>query len=81
MRGKVYKKEYEHKEVKVFSNGMVPMTKFLPAEVCAETGIKEMVKLSVLSEILAETEDNAERVEMIRARRDELVPSIRRTVP
>ncbi len=62
------------KNVKVFSNGMVPMTKFLPEEVCAETGIKEMVKLSVLGEILAETQDKEERVRLIKERKDELVP-------
>ena len=62
------------KEVKVFSNGMVPMTKFLSAEACAKTGIKEMVKLTVLGEILAETQDEEERIRLIVERKDELVP-------
>jgi len=62
------------KEVKVFSNGMVPMTEFLSEEACKATGIKEMVCLSVLGEILNETKDEAERIELIRARKDELVP-------
>ncbi len=62
------------KEVKVFSNGMVPMNAILPEEICRQTGIKEMVKLSVLGEILAETSDEAERVERIKERKDELVP-------
>ncbi len=62
------------KEVKVFSNGMVPMNQFISEEACKETGIKEMVKLSVLGEILSETEDEAERIDLIRQRKDELVP-------
>ena len=57
------------KEVKLFSNGMVPIQKFFSEEVIKATGIKEMVKLSVLGEILNETEDEAERIDL-RTRQD-----------
>ena len=62
------------KEVRVFSNGMVPMSKFLSEEACKATGIKEMVSLSALGQILLETQDEEERIRLIRERRDQLVP-------
>ncbi len=63
------------KEVKVISNGMVEINKFLPFDAHTVCGINERVRFSVLSEILEECGDDAEKLEAsIKARRDDLIP-------
>ena len=63
------------KEVKVISNGMVEINKFLPFDAHTVCGINERVRFSVLSEILEECGDDAEKLEAsINARRDDLIP-------
>ncbi len=63
------------KEVKVISNGMVEINKFLPFDAHKECGINERVRFSVLSEILEECGEDAEALKVsINARRDDLIP-------
>ena len=63
------------KEVKVISNGMVEINKFLPFDAHKECGINERVRFSVLSEILEECGEDAEALKAaINARRDDLIP-------
>ncbi len=62
------------KNVKVFSNGMVPLAKFVSQETMDLCGVREMVKLTVLNEILQETSDPQEIAKQIKERKDELVP-------
>ena len=61
-------------EVKVISNGMVDINKFVGFDAKAECGINERVRFSVLAEILDACETDDELKEMIQARADELVP-------
>ena len=62
-------------EVKVLSNGMVDIQKYVSFDAKAECGIKERVRYSVLSEILEEAGDDEEALkEALRTRVDELIP-------
>ena len=62
-------------EVKVISNGMVDIQKYVGFDAKAECGIKERVRYSVLTEILEEAGDDAEAIkEALRTRVDELIP-------
>ena len=62
-------------EVKVISNGMVDIQKYVDFDAKAECGIKERVRYSVLSEILDQAGDDVEQLkETLRARVDELIP-------
>ena len=62
------------KEVKVLSNGMVDISKFVDFDAKAECDVKERVRFSVLREILDSSSNDDEIKEKIRARIDELVP-------
>ena len=63
------------KEVKVISNGMVEINKFLPFDAHTVCGINERVRFSVLSEILERAISESEKLEAsINARRDDLIP-------
>jgi len=61
------------KEVKVIGNGMVDISTYVDFD-CAELGIREKVRFSVLREILDNFESANERKEEIRRRAEELVP-------
>ncbi len=63
----------EDKDIKVISNGMVEITDFIDIDK-AECGINEKVRFSVLKEILESTEDDAERVELIKKNVNRLIP-------
>ena len=63
------------REVKVISNGMVDIQKFVNFDAVTECDINERVRFSVLAEILGECGDDDEALkDMIRSRRDELIP-------
>ncbi|MBP5289049.1 MAG: DNA-directed RNA polymerase subunit beta, partial [Clostridia bacterium] len=61
-------------KVRVFTNGMVSPAKYLSAKVLKETGLKEMVVLDVLQEILSSSKKDADIIKKIKERKDELVP-------
>ncbi|MCL2033490.1 MAG: DNA-directed RNA polymerase subunit beta [Oscillospiraceae bacterium] len=60
-------------EVKVSSNGMVDIKNFVGFD-CAELGVNEKVRFSVLREILEENTEEAAVREAIKSRIDELIP-------
>ena len=63
------------REVKVISNGMVDIQKFVDFDASAECDINERVRFSVLAEILSECGDDSDAVkEAVRTRKDELIP-------
>ena len=62
------------REVKVISNGMVDIGKFLDFDAKAECGVNERVRFSVLAEILDAGQSGDELKETIRNRVDELIP-------
>ena len=62
------------KEVKVISNGMVDIGKFVDFDAKAECGVNERVRFSVLADILETCSGNEEIKEAIRSRIDELIP-------
>ena len=66
--------ENMEKPVKVISNGMVEINKFLNFDARKECGVKERVRFSVLTEILDACGSDDELKEMIQNRMDELVP-------
>lgn len=63
----------EEKEVKIVSNGMVDIKKFVDFD-CVELGIRERVRFSVLKEILESCGTEEELKETIKQRADDLVP-------
>ena len=66
----------DDREVKVLSNGMVDIKKYVSFDAEAECNINERVRYAVLSEILEACGDNeAALKEMLAARRDELIPN------
>ena len=62
------------KEVRVISNGMVDISKYVGFDAKAECGVNERVRFSILNEILESSTTDDERKEKIRARIDELIP-------
>ncbi len=63
------------REVKIISNGMVDIQKYVSFDAKEECDINERVRYVVLSEILDACGDNEEALkDMIRARHDELIP-------
>ena len=63
------------REVKVISNGMVDIQKFVNFDAAAECDINERVRFSVLAEILGECGDDEEALkDAVRSRKDELIP-------
>ena len=61
------------KTVKVLSNGMVDIRDFVSFD-CEEYGINEMVRFSILRDILDNANDEEELREAIKARENELIP-------
>ena len=66
--------QVEDREVKVISNGMVDIGKYVDFDAKAECGVRERVRFSVLSEILNSSSNDEERKDNIRSRIDELIP-------
>lgn len=65
----------EEREVKVISNGMVDIQKFVNFDAAAACGINERVRFSVLAEILGKCgEDEDALRQEVRAQKDELIP-------
>lgn len=62
------------KEVRVISNGMVNIGKYVGFDAKAECGVNERVRFSILNEILESSSTDDERKEKICARIDELIP-------
>ena len=65
----------EQREVKVISNGMVDIAKYVDFDAKAECRINERVRYSVLKEILAQGLSEDELKEELRNRRDDLIPN------
>ncbi len=65
--------DVEGTELKFFSNGMVDASKFIEFDV-EKTGINEMVRFSVLQEIMESCETEEEIEKQLIARHDELIP-------
>ena len=63
------------KEVKVISNGMVDIQKYVDFDAKAECGINERVCYRVLSEILESTQGEDELKDALRARYADLIPN------
>ncbi len=63
----------DDKEVKVFTNDMVDIKNFIDFDI-SDLEITELVKYSVLREILDSTEDEGEIKKLLSQRMDELVP-------
>ncbi|MBO1679477.1 DNA-directed RNA polymerase subunit beta [Bittarella massiliensis (ex Durand et al. 2017)] len=65
--------DVEGRPVKCISNGMVNIADFVDFD-CAELGIREKVRFAVLREILEAAQSDDEKRELIRERKDDLVP-------
>jgi DNA-directed RNA polymerase subunit beta len=63
------------KEVKIISNGMVDISKYVNFDAKAECGINERVCFRVLSEILEQCQSDEEIKEQLRARHADLIPN------
>ena len=63
------------KEVKIISNGMVDIQKYVDFDAKAECGINERVCYRVLAEILEAAQSEEELKEMLRARYADLIPN------
>ena len=61
------------KDIKVISNGMVDIAGYIDLDK-AEVGINEKVRFKVLKEILEQTDDNEERVALVRQNLHRLIP-------
>ena len=66
--------EVGDKEVKIVSNGMVDLSKFVSFDAKAECGVNERVSYKVLSEILESCSGDDEIKEQLAARIDDLIP-------
>ncbi|HCB99621.1 MAG TPA: DNA-directed RNA polymerase subunit beta, partial [Ruminococcaceae bacterium] len=62
------------KEVKVFSNGMVDIRKFVDFDAKEECGVNERVRFTILNEILESGATGDDLKDAIRSRIDELIP-------
>ena len=62
------------KEIKIISNGMVDIEGFVDFDARALCGITEKVRFSVLMEILDEKTEQADIIEAVKERSDELIP-------
>ncbi|MCI8601211.1 MAG: DNA-directed RNA polymerase subunit beta [Oscillospiraceae bacterium] len=69
----VYVQVEDDKEIRVLSNGMVELSDFINVDP-KEIGIQEKVRFSILKEILEQTDDEAERIELCRQNVSRLVP-------
>ena len=63
------------KIIKIISNGMVDISKYVDFDAAKECGINEHVRFSVLCEILDSAQSEEELKEMLRERSSELVPN------
>ena len=63
------------KEVKIISNGMVDIQKYVDLDAKAECGINERVCYRVLAEILESAQSEAELKDALRARKADLMPN------
>ncbi len=63
------------KEVKIISNGMVDIQKYVDFDAKAECGINERVCYRVLAEILESVQSEAELKDALRARKADLMPN------
>jgi len=62
------------KEIKIISNGMVDIDGFVDFDARELCGITEKVRFSVLMEILEEKTEQADIIEAVKERSDELIP-------
>ncbi len=63
------------KEVKIISNGMVDISKYVSFDAKEECGINERVKFSVLAPLLEEFEDEEDLKDALRANIADLIPN------
>ena len=71
----VYVKGNDDAPVKVISNNMVDISKYVDFDAEAECGIRENVSFDVLCEVLDAAQSEEELKELLRERVDELVPN------
>ncbi len=71
----VYVKGNDDNPVKVISNNMVDISKYVDFDAEAECGIRENVSFDVLCEVLDAAQSEEELKELLRERADELVPN------
>ncbi len=71
----VYVKGNDDAPVKVISNNMVDISKYVDFDAEAECGIRENVSFDVLCEVLDAAQSEEELKELLRERADELVPN------
>ncbi len=69
-----YVKAADGRTVKIISNGMVDISKYVSFDAKEECGISEKVRFAVLNEILEKCSTDEELKEEIKKRKDELVP-------
>ena len=67
--------ERDNKIVKVISNGMVDISGYVDFDAKAECGINENVVFTLLCEILDSAENEEQLKEMLRDRKEELIPN------
>lgn len=67
--------EYQDKELKILSNGMVDINNFVKFDAKKACGIKEKVRFNILSEILNNNSTVDEIKSAIKQRHEELVPN------
>ena len=67
--------ERDNKVVKVISNGMVDISGYVDFDAKAECGINENVVFSLLCEILDSAENEEQLKEMLREKKEELIPN------
>ena len=65
---------HNENEVKVISNGMVDISKYVSFDAKKECGVNERVRFSVLADILENNSTDEDIKEAIRTRIDELIP-------
>ncbi|MDR1364567.1 MAG: DNA-directed RNA polymerase subunit beta [Oscillospiraceae bacterium] len=66
--------EFNDQEIKIISNGMVDLRKFVSFEVFEKCGIQERVRFSILSDILQKCDSDEKIIKEICANKLELVP-------
>ncbi|MBQ7505011.1 MAG: DNA-directed RNA polymerase subunit beta [Ruminococcus sp.] len=67
--------ERDNKVVKIISNGMVDISGYVDFDAKAECGINENVVFSLLCEILDTAENEGQLKEMLREKKEELIPN------
>jgi DNA-directed RNA polymerase subunit beta len=65
---------FNGKEIKVISNGVVDISKFVDFDAAKECGIRERVRFNILYDILKSDKPSGDLIKEIRSRKMELIP-------